>query len=640
MKLLIVDDEPRITESLSVLFKSRGVKTLTACDGVDAINVIKASSVKVVVSDIQMPNMDGFDLLKAAKQIDPFVQFIFLTGYANLENTKKAFKGDAFEFYKKPIADNSLLFEMVEKAALKYDQLKTERNARLEKQQLFSALTTIFDSFDAVVYVSDMETYELIYTNKQFNKELNFPEEKSFVGYKCWDIIHGLQDGPCSFCTNPRLLEMVGSSNESYEWDFFNENTQKHYRIIDKAIEWLDGRLVRLEIAYDISTKKRYDRLQKKYDKTQHTIKKLESMGTLSGGIAHQFNNALSVITGHLNLIEMDFKEEKRLNLYIKKMGDSAKKMTDLTSLLLAYARGGKYQAQSFKITAFLKEMIEKFQQDLPLMLTFIDKIPEMDCLVKADKNQFKMLVLAVLKNAVEATQEVGTIEILCEKENPDQSDFNDVNIHADTDYISIKVTDDGSGMGNEVKERIFEPFFTTKDEGRGLGMSAAYGIVKNHNGYISVHSKLEKGSTVKIYLPIIQSASDTAKDSVISSASKDITVLLIEDDEAVMNVMSMMLKRSGYNVLLASTGKDAVELARLTREKINIALLDFVLPDMNGDIIYPLIQENHPEMKVIILSGYAVTDSVKKTLDAGATCFLQKPVSLMDLSQKIKELL
>ncbi|MCP3872926.1 MAG: response regulator [Desulfobacteraceae bacterium] len=639
-KLLIVDDEPRLRESLKLIFKNKGFSVQTASNGLDALNTFRNSPVKVIITDIQMPEMDGFEFFESIKKIDPFVQVIFLTGHPNIDYIKSAFKNKAFEFFKKPVNDNKILFNGVEKATSRYDNLKNKNKIKEKKEKSFLEITTIFDSLDAAVYISDLDTYELIYTNKQFNRELEVSEEKSFIGEKCWKILQKDQTGPCPNCTNKLIVDESGNPCGPYERESFNNRTQKHYRIVDKAIEWVDGRIVRFETAYDISEKRKYEKLAKKYEKTNETLKRLESLGRLSGGIAHQFNNALSIITGHLNLIEMDYQKEERLNLYIKQMITSAKKMTDLTSSLLAYARGGKYQAQNFPISDYVSNIIDEFKQDQPLMLTIIDEINAKDCFVKADKNQLGMLMVAVLKNAVEATQEIGTIKISCEKENPNQRDLLKENIILEEDYICLTFKDDGSGMDNEVNDRIFEPFFTTKFEGRGLGMAAAYGIVKNHDGYIFVDSNLEKGTIVKIYLPMIEKLNVPLPVSDVFHSKKDITVLLIEDDEAVMNVTKMMLNRKGYTVLQASSGKEAVELVRSYKGTINIALLDFVLPDMNGEIVYPLIQKHHPEMKVIVLSGYAITGPVQKLMNSGARAFIQKPVTMKKLFQKIKKVL
>ena len=639
-KILIIDDEIRFRESLKFIFENKGFYVKTASNGLEALDVFNDSPVKVVIADILMPEMDGFEFFKSIKKIDPFIQVIFLTGNANIKNVKSALKESAFEFFKKPVSDSAILIEASNKAMEQYDQIKENHRIEQVKEKAFSEITTIFDSLDAAVYVSDMDTYELIYTNKQFNRELGFSDDKDFIGEKCWKVIQKDLTEPCPFCTNSRILNNDGNPTGPYEWEFFNNNTKRHYRIIDKAIEWIDGRIVRFETAYDISEKRKYEKLIKKYEKTNETLKRLESLGRLSGGIAHQFNNTLSVITGHINLIEMDYQKEEPLNSYLKQMNKSTKKMTDLTSSLLAYARGGKYQAQIISASDFVTNAIYKFKQDLPPILTIIDEINEKECFIKADKNQLEMLIFSILNNAVEATPDIGTIKVICEEEKPYEPDILDENINLNTNYICLTILDDGSGMDGETKERVFEPFFTTKFQGRGLGMAAAYGIVKNHDGYIFINSNPGNGTIVKIYLPKIENIKTPFQTNDIPHSKNEISILLIEDDATVMNVTKTMLKRKGYTVLQAATGKEAIEIARSYNKIIHMGLLDFVLPDMNGDIIFPLIQKLHPEMKVICLSGYAITDSIKTIMDSGAIAFMQKPVSMKELTQKIEEIL
>ncbi len=503
-EILIVDDEPRLTKSLKTIFENKGYRVQTSSDGLEAIELFKNSPVKVILTDIQMPNMNGFDLSCNLKKIDPFVQLIFYTGHADIENTKTAFKKDAFEFFKKPISDHGILFNAVALAESKYNRLKNDYETKQHNENALSTIAKIFDSLESIVYVSDMKTYELLYTNKKFNTELGYKEDKKFVGQKCWEIIQKDQNGPCPFCTNARIIDENCLPTEPYEWEFYNEKTNKNYRIIDKAIEWIDGRIVRLETAYDNTEKKKYEKLFKQHETAHETLKRLESVGTLAGGIAHQFNNSLSVITGHLDLIDVKFPETPQLKNHIRVMQDSSKKMTQLTALLLAYGRGGKYQAQTFILSKFIKRTIELLQHKLPSTINLITNFSEKDHYIKADKLQMQMLLSAVLENAIEAIDEIGTIKIICGKEKIDQNDFDQLNITSKNDYVCLTITDDGPGIETKTKKRIFEPFFTTKFTGRGLGLSAAYGIIKNHNGYISVNSNHKKGTIVKVFLPII----------------------------------------------------------------------------------------------------------------------------------------
>jgi len=638
-EILIVDDEPRLTKSLKFLFENRGMKVQVSSNGSEAIELFRTSPVKVILTDIQMPKMNGFDLFHNLKKIDPFVQLIFYTGHADMENTKKAFKKQAFEFFKKPVSDIGTLFNAVKSAESRYNQLKNDHEIKQNTEAALSTITKIFDSIEAIIYVSDMETYELLYTNKKFNNELGYQGHENLAGQKCWQVIQKNQTGPCPFCTNPRIIDDNCLPTEPYEWEFHNEKTKKFYRIIDKAIEWVDGRIVRLETAYDITAKKKYEKLFKQHEKTHEALKRLESLGTLAGGIAHQFNNSLSVITGHLDLVDAKFPKNPQLKNHTLVMQDATQKMAQLTTSFLAYARGGKYQAQTFILSKYIRQTIEHLKLGLPPGTKLITDFSGEDHYIKADKPQIQMLLSAILKNALEATNKIGTIKIVCKKEKIEQKDFEQLNIKYEKDYVCLTISDDGPGIDSQTKKRIFEPFFTTKFAGRGLGLSAAYGIIKNHNGYISINSKPKKGTIVKAFLPIITVHKTQKPGCKLHPAKKPLTILLVEDEEAVMRVMKMMLEKMGHRVLGAATGKKAINLVKSYKGSIDLALLDFILPDMNGDIVFPFFVKTHPEMDTIVMSGYAITEPVQKILNGGAKGFIQKPVTMAELSEKIANL-
>lgn len=638
-KILMVDDEPLFLRSLKSLFEQRGFGALTSSNGLEAIETFKASPVKVILTDILMPEMNGFELLQQVKKIDPFVQLIFITGYADLENTKKALKMTAFDFFKKPIQDDNILFNAIELAEVRYDQLKKEHEIHQKNDKALSIIGKIFDSLEAIVYVSDMETYELLYTNKKFKSELGFPEDTIFADHKCWQIIQKDQTGPCSFCTNSRIVDENGNPVSAYSWEFFNEKTHRYYRVIDKAIEWVDKRIVRLETAYDITETRKYEKLFKQYEKTHDNLKRLESLGTFAGGIAHQFNNALSVITGHLDLIDAKFPENSELKNHTQKMLVSSQKMTQLTASLLAYARGGKYQTQTFLFSKFIQETLDHFKYELPAGINLILDFSEKDHYVKADKAQLQMLLSAILENAFEAINKIGTIKLVCEQEEIDGEEIEKLNINSQKKYVCLTIIDDGPGISHEIKEKIFEPFVTTKFPGRGLGLSAVYGIVKNHHGFVTIDSQLEKGTCVKVFLPIQADPEPKPLISKFQPPEQALTILLVEDEYAVMRVVKMMLERMGHKVLEADTGEKALALVKSHNSPIHLVLLDFFLPDQNGDILYPLLMAERPEMEVIVLSGYALTEPVQKILNASARAFMQKPVTMAALSEQINQL-
>jgi two-component system cell cycle sensor histidine kinase/response regulator CckA len=194
--------------------------------------------------------------------------------------------------------------------------------------------------------------------------------------------------------------------------------------------------------------------------------------------------------------------------------------------------------------------------------------------------------------------------------------------------------------MDEETKGRIFEPFFTTKFTGRGLSMAAVYGIVNNHDGWISIDSEQGKGTIVTLYLPAVEAKEEKPVEKSHGLIKGTGTILVIEDEEAIMDLNRQLLERMGYRVLEARTGKEAVDLAETFDGDIDLALLDIKLPDMGGEKVYPLLIKARPDLKVIVCSGYSIDGPVQDVLDAGAQAFVQKPFSPRPFSEKLKEVL
>ncbi|KKK82593.1 hypothetical protein LCGC14_2801830, partial [marine sediment metagenome] len=209
--------------------------------------------------------------------------------------------------------------------------------------------------------------------------------------------------------------------------------------------------------------------------------------------------------------------------------------------------------------------------------------------------------------------------------------------------YVCLTVEDDGKGMDEEALNKIFDPFYTTKFIGRGLGMAAVYGIIRNHNGSISVESDLGKGTVVRIYFPAFEDKEEELSEKPSEEArviSGTGTILVIEDEETVMNVIRSVLARLGYRMLEAKTGKEAIEISKTFDGDIDLALLDIKLPDIWGDKVYSQIMEARPNLKVIVCSGYSIDGPAQTILDDGAQGFIQKPFTVATLSEKLKRVL
>ena len=366
----------------------------------------------------------------------------------------------------------------------------------------------------------------------------------------------------------------------------------------------------------------------------------MEALSTLAGGIAHRFNNALSAITGNADLIEIEFQGNDKLKRYATRIKESAYQMAHLSNQLLAYARGGKFNPEILSPTDFLKKTIPLIKNAADLDIRVETDLPADILNIEADNAQMRMVLSAIISNSNDAIEDTGRITISARNVVIDEDFVKGCPGLKPGPYVSIAFEDDGNGMDQETKERIFEPFFTTHFTVRGLDMAAAYGIIRNHDGWITVDSELGKGTRIVIYLPAVEGLAKEETAPQANGVSSTRTVLIIEDEEAVFDVTQGMLERLGYRVLGAKTGKDAIHIAETFDGRIDLALLDIHLPDMEGGDVYPLIMKVRPDLKVIVFSGYTIDGLARKILNAGAQDFIQKPFSFETLSEKLKKVL
>lgn len=447
-------------------------------------------------------------------------------------------------------------------------------------------------------------------------------------GEPCHKVIFN-SDEKCSWCVFDQVLK-----GKCVDLEVADPATGSYYSTSQSPLHHPDGSISMLSIIRDVTH-------LKKVENQLFQASKMDAISTLSGGIAHQFNNILHAITGNIELLEMDFIGNEKIAYYTKRVKDSTHRMTQLTAQLLAYARGGKYQAKTISFDAFVKETLPLVRHSIDAAIQ-VDMAPPHIVNVTVDLTQMQMVLSAILTNASEAMEGKGCIHISCQK----------VAIGDDTaegfpglkpgNYACLSIADDGRGMDEETRKRVFEPFFTTKFEGRGLGMAAVYGIIKNHDGWIAVDSELGRGTIVKIYLPAVETpvkedVKTKPKEGWVKGTG---TILVIDDDEAVMKTNRATIETMGYHVLEANTGQDAIDVVNTYDGDIDLAMLDILMPGMDGESIYPLLMKSRPNLKVIIFSGSSINGPAQRILDAGAEEFIQKPFTMTALSEKLKKVL
>lgn len=367
---------------------------------------------------------------------------------------------------------------------------------------------------------------------------------------------------------------------------------------------------------------------------------KMQSMGTLAGGIAHNFNNLLMGIQGNASiaLVEMDSEYPYYRNLAnIEKLVKNGSK---LTNQLLGYAREGKYEIKPLNLNNVVRETSETFgaaRRDIEIHRDLADEILG----VQADQGQIEQTLLNLYVNAADAMPEGG--ELFIRTANVTHKDMkNRPYTPKPGNYVLLSVRDTGIGMDKKTMERIFEPFFTTKGlaNGTGLGLASAYGIVKGHGGYIDVDSKKGRETIFRIYLPATDEVIRDEKELPDELHMGTGTVLFVDDEDIVISAGEQMLRKLGYEVLVAGGGHEALDIYRQRQDEISIVLLDMVMPGMGGEETYEKMKKINPDVTVLLSSGYSLDGQAAEIMRRGCNGFIQKPFTLKSLSQKIKEIL
>ena len=366
---------------------------------------------------------------------------------------------------------------------------------------------------------------------------------------------------------------------------------------------------------------------------------RMEATATLAAGVAHDFNNLMTSILGNAELLLTDPEFPDAVSR-LSQIADSAKRGGALAQQLLAYARGGKYQSQAVSVNEVVRQALHLQKHAMPPRIQLESDLDTNHPAVAADPVQIGQVITNLCINATEAIPGVGRLTVRTRQVSLAAADVANKPGLAPGPTVLIQVADSGTGIDPTVLARVFEPFFSTKFQGRGLGLAAAYGIVKNHRGYIGVESALGRGTTFSIYFPAIQASPELPPPILEPFPTGHETLLLVDDDEAVIEVTKAILERLQYRVLVARHGIEAVEIARTHPGTIDLAILDLGMPLAGGAESFPFLKAARPDMRVMISSGYEMNDVVQGLLSAGADAFLQKPYRVSALARGIRQVL
>lgn len=383
----------------------------------------------------------------------------------------------------------------------------------------------------------------------------------------------------------------------------------------------------------DISEKKR---LESELIQAQ----KMEAVGTLAGGVAHDFNNLLTGIQGTASLMLLDIDSTHPFYEKIRNVEQYVRNGAALSRQLLGFARSEKTDVTPTNLNVLMGQIADMFgrtKKEITVNTTACDDL----WTVEVDRGQIEQVILNLLVNAWQAMPGGGRLYLETANVAVDEDFANQFGCSSGR-YVKLSVADTGVGMDTRTRERIFEPFFTTKEMGRGsgLGLSSAYGIVKNHNGFLNVQSTKGEGSIFEIYLPATDKCAVPEDQAKVKIKSGKETILFVDDEPMIVDTGKKMLERLGYDVVTASSGKTAVETYKRMAEKIDIIILDLIMPGTGGIEVYHTLTRIDPAVRILLTSGYSISPQTRKILETNGNSFLQKPFDIQELSKKLRSTL
>jgi PAS domain S-box-containing protein len=642
LRILHLEDEPDFSDLVRALLEREGFTVqLVLVDNLpDFQKALAAESFDVVLADYLLPACNGLDALATARAESPDTPFLLVSGTIGEQAAIESLKAGATDYVLKLWTER--LVPAVRRAVQEAEERRQRKHVETEllrREKYFRTLTE--NALDTLTVLNCEGIY--LYNSPSLKHVLGY-DPAELAGRNAFALVH-----PEDLSSAREIFEGVLKHPErSARAEFRFRHKDGSWRYLEAVGQsHLDDPSIAGVVinSRDVSDRKRAEAELRESEKQLRHAQKMEAIGQLAGGVAHDFNNILTVIHGHASLLIAKAKLTGDNARSAQQIAQAAERASTLTRQLLAFSRRQVIQPRPLDLNEVVLNMSKMLGrvlgEDISLELQYLPQ----PATIYADAGMIDQVLLNLVVNSRDAMPKGGSLRIAMQEA---EVDAKHVLSHPEARpgrFLCLTVTDSGCGIAPENLPRIFEPFFTTKEMGRGtgLGLATVYGIIKQHHGWIEVETQLGHGTTLKVFLPAVSQPPHPVEQSPASTAVRggNETILVVEDEKPVRELVCSLLTGYGYNVVQAESGSKAVELWQQTRDRIDLLLTDLVMPDhMNGRELAERFWADRPGLKVIFTSGYTADIVGNDFTVLRGHNYLQKPYQPAKLAMAVRDCL
>lgn len=640
--ILVVDNDDDILEMVCMLATKAGYQARQANSGVSALKAIAADPPDLILLDIKMPDMDGYEVcrrLKAEPATEP-IPVIFISGLNVSEEKVKGFNLGAVDYISKPFNGPEVLARV--KTHLDLYQFKTrlehavaDRTAVLVQER--ARLRCVIDAIPDLISFEDRQG-DVFGCNKAF---------ETFAG--CKQRPPSNQTSNCLNCEEGKHL-FDKTSGELSKQSLKNERAWITSKDGGKALLdtlrtpfWGPNNMplgwvtISRDITAQVAAREEHQKLSRRLKQAQ----KLEAIGTLAGGIAHDFNNILSSVIGFTELAEEDAPEGSMLEDNLNEVLQAGLRAKELVSQILTFARQSDEKIKPVRVSLIAKETSKLLKATLPTTIQIQNDLRS-EALVMCDPTQIHQVFMNLCTNASHAMEKNGGYLTITLNDTEISGAIADKHHLSPGHYLELRISDTGTGIAAEHLDKIFEPYFTTKPqgEGTGLGLAVVHGIVTGCDGAIDVDSHIGKGTTFTLYFPKARQTKPVVDSKPKNLPRGNEKILVVDDEAGITKVNSQVLQRHGYSVATCTNSLAALELFRSDPHHFDLLLTDMTMPGISGDGLSREIRNLQPDIPIIICTGYAKKLSHQRAKEIGINALIMKPLSKNTLLYTVRKVL